>query len=81
MSFILSPIDITSRGYLKLLDNDYPDKLIAIASRGYIIIVVVKLAGGSKKKYRYGDPLLEQALREDAEILEIIIAITASNIL
>jgi len=81
MSFILSPIDIASRGYLKLLDSNYPEPLIAIASRGYIIIVVVSTPGGGSKKYKYGDPLLAQALREDAEILEIIIAITTSNIL
>ena len=83
MSFILSPFDIATRGYFKLLDSNYPEPLIAIASRGYIIIVVTQIPGGGskKKKYYYDDPLLAQALQEDEEIIEIIIALTVSNIL
>lgn len=84
---IISPIDIATGGYLSVTDSSYyAEPAIAIATAGYIIIVVTQVitpggGGGKRKRYRHDDPLLAQALREDEEIIEIIIALTMSNLL
>ena len=78
---MISPVDIATGGYMTLLIPGYPEPEVAIATQGYIIVVVTVDGSGTKRRYRYDDPKLAQALREDQEIIEIITLLTMSDLL
>ena len=73
----MNPLCVATNGYL--------NGVSAVATDGYICAVVVTQRRGGGEQRRYELPRehysLAQALREDEEIIEIILTLRMSNIL